>query len=277
MLTTQRVIHAATDISVKVNEFRAVNYTFAYTAGQYLYVGSEMPFNHLHFELASGGANAVASAASVALWWNTAWVAAVDVVDQTTDAAGGTKSLAQSGRITWTCNIDSGWSQAVKASDVTGLSAFNIYELYWARLAWVSSLTSTTALSYIGQKFAADTDLFGYYPDLNNTTMMGRFRSGKTDWNEQHFMAAERIARDLIARKLIFSRSQIFDCGRLLEAGVHKAAQLIYAGLGQGFAANFAAASKAYEAAMNSDNFRLSRSERLTESDKAHSTTFGTR
>lgn len=274
MLTTQRVIHAATDISVKVNDFRSLSHTFAYTQGQYLYVGSEMPFNHLWLEI--GTVNDVASVASVDLWWNTAWVPAVDLVDETKDT-GGTKSLGASGRITWSCNIEKGWSQALKASDVTGLSAFNIYELYWARFSWTETLKATTTLAYVGQKFASDTDLFGYYPDLNNTQMMARFRAAKVDWTEQHFMAADRISRDLAARKLLVSRSQIFDCGRLLEPACHKAAQLIYRGLGPSFKDNLAEASKSYDASMNSDYFRIAQGERLTECAKVHSTTFGTR
>ena len=277
MLTTQRVLHGTTDISAKVNDFRSGAYVFAYTSGQYLYVGSEMPFNHLWFQLTSGTLNAVAASVSVDLWWNLTWTPAVDVIDETVDAATGTKPLAVSGRVTWACDIEKGWQRELKSADVTGLSGTNIYNLYWARLSWSQTLTGTLSLDHVGQKFAGDTELYSFYPALNNSGLKTRFAAGKTTWDEQHFAAAEAIARELIGRRLIFSRSQIFDWSRLQVPAVHKAAQLIFAGCGAPMAADYAQASKAYEAAMNQDCFRVSHGEHLTDRDKRDSVTWGSR
>src|SRR4051812_15153423 len=96
MYLGQRVIDNATDISVKVNDWRALTHTFAYTSGNYLYVGSEVPFNNLYFDI--GTANAVTgTTVSAQIWWANSWNSAVDVIDETANANGA--SLAQSGRI----------------------------------------------------------------------------------------------------------------------------------------------------------------------------------
>lgn len=253
MLSCQRVLHASTDISAKVNDYRALNYTFAYTSGQYLYVGSEVPFNNLWFDLSSN-VNAAAAAASVDLWWSNAWTAAVDVFDETKV---GSASLGQSGRISWSPSLTSGWDREQDSADVTGLSGTAIYYFYWARFSWSASLTGTTELKYLGQKFAGDSELESFYPDLANSDLKTSFEAGKTTWDEQHFMAAEAIARDLIARKLIASRGAILDWARLTEAACHKAAEIVYRGLGVAYEPHRLGAARDYAKAMNGDFFRV--------------------
>ena len=229
MRLEQRVLHQTTDISEAVNDFRTGTYTFAYTTGQYLYVGSLLPFNHLFIEL--GTVNLVAATTTVEMWWNNAWVAAVDLYD-------GTAGLTASGRMQWNTNIDEGWSWERESADVTGLSSTKIYDMFWLRLSWSANLTGTTSFKYIGQKFSDDAALYSYYPDLNNQDLRDSFDpanpSGtKTTWNEQHYMATEMIKKDLIKRSIIKARAQILDPYLFKDAACHKVAEIAYQGFGR--------------------------------------------
>lgn len=274
MRTIQRVLHQTTDISQVVNDFRDGSYAFAYTAGQYLYVGGEVPFNQLWVEPLTF--NSVASVLSVSTWWARSWVPVVDLVDGTSPAG---KGLARAGRVQWALDRVKGWDVEEDSADVTGLSGTAIYWMYWLRMSWSATLSSSTKLAYVGQRFSSDLDLFGSYPDLNNADLMTSFAAGKTDWGEQAYMAAEAIARTLIGRKIILSRGQIFDDARLVEPSVHKTAELVYRGMGKAFEANRLAAAQDYAKAMNQDFFRVDRNGdgRLDAGDKRHSTSFLTR
>ncbi len=272
MRSIQRVLHQASDVSEAVNDFRTGAAAFAYTAGEYLYVGAEVPFNQLWIE--PGTANAAAAAVAVEVWWANAWVSVVDLVDGTRVSSA---PLAQAGRVQWALNISKGWDREQESARVTGLSGTNIYWMYWLRMSWSASLSAT--LKYVGQRFSADTDLYGYYPDLNNAALKTSFAAGKTDWVEQAYMSAEIIARDLIGRKIIMARGQIFDHARMLEPSVHKTAELIYRGLGQAFEPNRLAAARDYAASMNRDFFRVDANAdgHLEPRDKRMSTSYMTR
>jgi hypothetical protein len=277
MFSIQRVLHGTTDISQTINDFRTGAYTFAYQAGQYLYLGSEKPFNNLYFEV--GTANDQASVASVDIFWGVAWHAAVDVIDDT--AAAGA-SLAESGRISWSTDIFKGWDLIDRPAQYSALGVTaEIYWMYWARLKWSADLNASTTLKYLGQKFSDDTALFSYYPDLKSSDVMTAYGAGaaKSDWNEQAYMAAEIIIRELMAKKIILARGQIFDWTRFLEPSCHKVAELVYRGLGSAFDARREAAAKDYKAAMNRDFFRVDVDQdgQLSPRDKAYSQTFMTR
>lgn len=269
------MLHGTTDLSLAVNDYRAGEAAFAYASGDYLYIASEVPFNNLWFEM--GTVNALAATVSVEVFFGQTWYAAVDIVDQTLLSGA---SLGQSGRIAWTLNRLYGWDLIQDPNLYTGLGVtLPVYWMYWARLSWSASMTAETTLKYIGQKFSLDTDLTAYYPDLASSDLMAAFQSGKTDWKEQAFMAAEAIVRDLIGRKIIRSRGQIFDWSRLTLPSVHKVAELIYRGLGKAYEDNRAAAHKDYSDAMNRDFFRVDADldGHLDPCDKWRSQTFMTR
>lgn len=274
MRSTQRVLHGTSDISEIVNDFRTPAYTFAYTlGGDALYIGSEVPFNQIWIEPTAP--NAIAADVAVQVWWSNAWNAVVDIHDGT-KTLGGTKSLAQAGRIQWNLDRLKGWDVEEESDDVDGLSGTQIYGFYWLKLTWTATLTPSTSLKFIGQRFSRDTDLYGFYPDLNNSAMQESFAADKANWNEQAYMSADVIVRDLIARKIILARGQIFDHSRFLDASIHKTAELIYRAMGKPFAENRAEAAKSYAAAMNKDFFRIDRNAdgRLDPREKAESTTF---
>lgn len=254
MISAQRVLHQTTDLSILVNDFRAGAAAFAYQAGQYLYVGSEVPFTNLWIEPKPGAVNALASVASVDLWWGHQWVAAVDVLD-TTALAGA--SLAQAGRLMWQVDRFKGWDIENESRRIDGLSGTYIYDFYWARIAWSANLTPATELNYVGQKFCSDVEIVSYYPDLQNAALKQSFVSTKTTWDEQAYMASGAVVRDLVARNLIFSRGQIIDFSIFEEAACHKVAELVYGALGQAFEENRKSARRAYDEAMKRGSFRI--------------------
>jgi len=269
------VLHDATDLSLAVNDYRADEAAFAYADGDYLYIASEVPFNNLWFE--TGTVNAIATTVSVEVFFGQTWYDVVDIVDQTLLSGA---SLGQSGRISWTLNRLYGWDLVQDPNLYVGLGVtLPIYWMYWARLSWSASMTAETALKYIGQKFSGDSELTGAYPDLANANLKTLFQSGKTTWDEQSFMAAETIVRELVGRKIIRSRGQIFDWARLTEPSIHKTAEIIYRGLGSNHETRRQAAASDFSKAMNRDFFRVDADldGRLDPCDKWRSQTFMTR
>jgi hypothetical protein len=260
MLVNQRVIWkdntTLKDMSLELNNLSSGNYTVALNSAQdNIYIGSDLPFNHRHFIVNS--ANAVSSVVSVEIWDGSAWVDAVDVLDQTSvDGA----TLAQSGIISWATERTSGWSKEETTEDISDLSTLKIYDMYWVKLTFTASFTSTTSLSYIGHKFATDDDLGIYgYPELNSASMKAAYETGKLTWEEQHVAAAEQVVRYLRKKAVIQSRNQIFDWEQFNEAATHKLAELIYFSFGDDYEERRKAAENKYYAAMNLGIFQVDR------------------
>lgn len=234
MLTDQRIVFSdnssLTDISVNTGNFREGTSSFPYVAADdYLFIGSFLPFNHKHFDLSTP--NDSSSTVSIDIWDGNQWIAAVDIIDQT--ALSGA-SLGQNGIISWSSDIDdSSWNREEKSADVTGLSGTKIYNMYWARFSWSSDLNAGTVIDYVGHKFAKDSEMYDVYPELNNSVVLDSFESGKTDWEEQHYLAADHIIRDLKKDNAIVSADQILDFEIFKEAAIHCAAMKIFWGLGQ--------------------------------------------
>ena len=279
MITSQRVIFSdngtLTDISKFVNNYKSDTYTLPYVAGEdYIYVGSDLPFNHKYLDIST--ANDQAASVSVDIWWDDAWVAAVDIIDRT-DSSGTT--LASSDIIQWSTEINEGWRKEQESEDVTGLSGTNIYNFYWLRLSFSADLNASTALNYIGNLFANQDDLYSYYPDFNDSNMLTGYESGKSSWKEQLISASELVITDLKRRQIIKSRNQVLDWELFREPAMHQCAMIIYRAMGQGFNENFMIAKEAYDKAINIKNFNvdLDRNARLTWGEKNFSTGFFTR
>ena len=222
------------DISKQLNDVFANTVTFAYvTADDYLYIGSELPFNHRYFDVGSTP-NAVAATVSVSIWDGNAWNAAVDVIDETASAAGA--SLAQDGIIRWATDRYKTWCMEQSTEDIPALSTLKIYNKYWVRLSWSATLTAGTILNYIGHKFSDDTSLGAYYPDLVRSDIIGAYASGKTNWHEQHVLAAEEVVSNLEKRDHIWTPDQIMNPEVLERAAIHKCAAIIMRGFGNDYA-----------------------------------------
>lgn len=242
----QRVLYNSIDISPKVNDFRAGVQNFAYLSGGYLYIGSVAPFNSLFLEF--GTLNTTASTPSIDVWWGNSWASTVDVIDET-------NSMRATGMITWNTDRLKGWDVEQTSEDVTGISAFKIYWRYWARISWSADFSIGTTMKYIGQKFSSDEILSSFYPDLSLADIKTGFQAGKTTWDEQHFMAAEHIVRDLKKSGIIKSRSQLLDWKLFQDAACHKVAEIVYQAFGQPFADQLVRARGQYLEALNVKNF----------------------
>lgn len=252
MLVNNRIIHSDNgtlrDLSINLNDLYAGNGALGIVAAEdKLYIGSDMPFNHRYFCVAT--ANDQASVASVEIWDGNQWRAAVDVLDQTKDANG--RSLAQTGILSWSVDKDYGWGFEETTEDIPALATLKIYNMYWVRISWSADLKATTAVSYVGHKFANDSQLEGYYPDLNRTAVKTAFKAGKTTWDDQHVLAAEEIIRDLRKKKVILSRNQILDFESFNDAAIHKCAEIIMRALGEDYADERASAIEDYNEALD--------------------------
>ena len=191
-----------------------------------------------------------------------------------------TNGLKNDGRIQWNTDLNKGWDIEQYSKDVTGLpSTSAIYNMYWARLSWDVSLLNTTTISYIGQKFSDDSQLYSFYPDLNNATVMTSFAAGKTDWQEQHYMAAEHIVRDLKKNGIIITRGQIMDYAMLTDASCHKVAEIVYQAFGEPYFEQLKQARASYKEASQVKFFNIDRNGngRLEKCERAMSTSFATR
>lgn len=251
MLINQRIIWkddtTENDLSVNLNNFRSNSETIALVADEdAIYIASDLPFNHRWIEVETE--NDQAAAPTVAIWFSNEWVSAVDIIDQT---ASSDVTLAQSGILQWRTDRQKGWDRELDSEDVSGVSKVGIYDMYWIRLGFSADLAASTAIKYIGHKFATDAVLYTFYPDLNSSNIMTAFASGKTDWKDQHFMAAEDIIQDLRKADIIRGASQILDYEIFEEVAVHKCAEIIYRGMGRAYEADRAKARKEYNESFN--------------------------
>ena len=192
----------------------------------YLYIGTSLPFNHRWFEIET--ANAVASVPKVEIYFANAWKEAVDILDRT--ESGGV-SFAGSENLEFTPNKDKGWDTEQDSTDITELENAPItYNKYWMRISFSANVSFT--LKYVGQKYSNDADLYRKYPVFRSTTLKNSWESGKADWEEQHFEAADALITDLIRRRIIWDRNQVLDIALLQEPAVQMCATIIFRGLG---------------------------------------------
>lgn len=238
------------DLGNELNNYHANESTFSFVALQdYLYIGSNLPFNHLKVNMGTT-VNVETSAMTIHVWDGTEWDGVAEVNDET-DVSGAT--LAQSGFVTFVPDKNNGWAMddTVKADgtteEITGLGNVKIYDKYWLRISFSADLTAAVNLSWIGQIFSDDNDLKDEFPDFLLTDMLTAFETGKTDWNNQHYAAAKIIVKDLIAKKVIKSGDQILCKEDLYLASVQKVAQIIYNNLGDDYTDQYKAAEKEYK------------------------------
>lgn len=225
----QRVLKTdLTDVSALVNQFRSGTTALNSTI---LYIGAELPFNHKYFDISTANATSK-TLSSVSIWTGSAWT---DVVDLNDGTASGGISLAQSGTISWSRDImRAGWGCHQDSNTIPALAGTRIFNLYWSRFTW-SNASGSGVCRYIGERFSNDDDLFDFYPDLRSTTLMAAFETGKTDWKDQSLAAADAIIQHMRRNRIIVRREQIMDGSLYNEASIHKTAQLIFNGLGNGY------------------------------------------
>ncbi len=233
------------DLSPELNNVFSLTKTLALVAAQdKIYIGSDLPFNHRYFMVST--ANDQASVITVKNWNGSEWVATVDLVDQTLDS-GGTKTLGQSGILSWVTDRNKTWGLEETTENIDELATLKIYNMYWVQLTFSGNLGASTALKYVGHKFSNDIDLGGQYPDLLRSNVLDAFLTGKTTWDEQHVLAAEEVIRDLRKKQIIISRNQVFGWEEFTDAAKHKVAELVYSAFGKDYEERRETAREYYE------------------------------
>jgi hypothetical protein len=251
MLSSNRVIWndggTLKDLSTILNNYLSESKVVDYASGDYIYVGSDVPFNHRYIRLAE--VNDQAADVTVEIWDGNSWEPAVDVIDYT--EVGGVP-LAQSGILQWTTDKNKSWARETSTEDMTGsgLTGIKIYNMYWARISYSATLDSATELKYVGHKFSKDEDLASYYPDLNRSNVKTAFAAGKVDWDDQHIAAAEELFNDLRKQRELWAKGQIFQWEPFTVACAHKVAQIVYNSFGEEYEGRRDKAGDDYGAAL---------------------------
>lgn len=242
------------DYTTELGDFRSGSATLPVVAAEdSIYVGSFLPFNHFFIELQT--ANDVSSTMTISNWWASGWVTCFDIIDGT-KASG--KTLSQSGVVQWSIDNFKGWDLWSRNDSTNiGIQSLNIFDRYWIKITFSADLKATTAVKYIGQKFSNDSALYGFYPDLNNSALKSAFAVGKTDWNEQHYQAANEISDYLNSTNVILTKDQILDVSLFEKASIHKTAEIIYFALGKDYSAHTEKARSKFKEAMNIKSFHV--------------------
>jgi len=244
-----------TELSVDLADFTSTGTSVALTSSQELFIGSLLPFNHRYFKISASNSNA--SVLSIAMWDGDDFKDSAGTLDQTSVSG---VSFAQSGIISWEKDKDEGWAREdTDDMDGSGLETLKIYGLYWAKITVSADFSGGTAIDYVGWKFSKDADLEVKYPDLNTSDVKAQFKSGKTDWDDQHFAAADHIIRVLqLARAEDFiTPNQILRWEHFLEAAVHWVARIIYNSHGKDGIENRDSASDDFDEAMKIVNIHI--------------------
>lgn len=241
-----------TDITVQVNQWNnGQTVEINMVSGDYIYISSFLPFNHKFIDFAAASEDAVAPLIEICAG-RAEWNPVADQLDYTL-------GFTQSGILQFTPQYDEkGWGIIGKSTtEVDALAnAPVVYHSYWMRFSFPSAISFE--LKYIGQKFSSDVDLFEEYPMLRKTTLMSGWQVGKTDWNDQHLLAANYISKEMVQRGLIFTNNQILDIATLRNPSVHKAAWIIYSGLGaKNYEAEIKNSSQNFETAMTQKIFQV--------------------
>jgi len=243
------------DITKDVNRWHEGSQTITLDANDAIYVGSFLPFSNMYFEVSVSNPD---PADLIFEYWDGAtWRATVDQIDFTM-ASGAT--LSNSGMVHIFPDDQYTWSYVERTTDVADLTEFamgpEIYKKYWTRIR--SSAVITFGLSYIGTLLCSEDELLAEYPQFDSVSLKSSWESGKTDWLEQRVIASEYIVQDLKTRSLISDRTQIIETSIYKPGAVHKAAEIIFNGLGaRNYAAEIAVAKDRYKDAMALNHFEI--------------------
>jgi hypothetical protein len=211
-----------------------------------IYIGADFPFNHFYLKM---GLNTnVISATMKVEYYGNGWNEVVEMVDET-------NALSNSGFVKFTPNKNSAWN-LVSDSQEIGITNIS-YNKYWTRITFNEELTSDIDISYIGNKFSDDEDLFSEFPVFNDSNFMKAFQLGKADWEEQTIRASDIIIEELIKKRVIVSSNQILDISRFRSASISKTAEIIFSSFGNDYIEQKDAARKEYLSRLDMSSFSV--------------------
>jgi hypothetical protein len=219
-----RIFHDDLEITKELIRLNGVHVKINYAVGDFIYIASDLPFNHFFLKIHPPKNNI--SANMKVEYYGSKWDEVVDLKDET-------NALFNDGFVEFTPNKNASWSMVSSSVDF-GLTKV-VYDKYWIRISFDATLKANCELSFLGNKFSDDIDLFHEYPIFNNTDFLTAFEAGKVDWEVQHVKAAEVIISDLIKRRVIIAPEQILDRRKFIGASVCKVAEIIYSAFGNDY------------------------------------------
>lgn len=243
------------EISEITNHIKRVDseyFTMDYISGDYIYLLSDLPFNHFYLSLGET-VNAVSSSMKVEYYSSNGWVEVVNLNDLT-------GSLGASGHIDFTPDRQVSWimrSTNDSSDKIEGLEGISVYDVYAVRVSFSDDLTEGVELNYIGHNFSDDIDLFSEFPIFNDSDFLTAFKSGKTSWEEQSIKAADIIIKDLKAKNVIMGAGQILDRSLFTNASIQKTAELIFSSFGSDYLNQKIEARKEYSQRMDMKIFKV--------------------
>jgi hypothetical protein len=240
------------DVSID-NQDDSANVTANLTSSQYFYVAQKMPFTNLFVHIAT--ANSVTSSLGIEYWNGSEWIAAVDVLDAT-KVSGAT--LGRSGIIQWSNAKDEGWAKVGCTEDngsPTELSSLTIFDCYWVRIKPTVSLHASTSLKEITYAFTNTQELSNF--DIEISTYLASFETGKTDWVKEIITASKLVVTDFRRKGLIVHPGQIVDMTDVSFPCALRTLMLIYSNLGPSYKEKIAAMQVEYDKVMNIARFTL--------------------
>lgn len=237
------------EFSDKVKKFSPDVTSVEMLSGDYLYIASDFPFNHVYFNFADT-VNTIPTGMNIDYFSTNDWVPVVNKID-------GTESFTKSGFVEFTPNKDNSWdreSTNYGGDLIQDLSTITVYDMYWCRISFDQDL-ELFDFNWIGNLFSDDNDLFSEYPIFADQTFLTAFAAGKIDWKEQHVKASELIIQELKRKNIIFGSEQILDRYVLMPASVAKTAEIIYNAFGRDYNDSRDNARKEYDKRMDLSRF----------------------
>ena len=226
------------DQTTQLNNYFQGDATLSVGGGKYLYLASQTPLITRYVGLAAEAATAATLSVEYYAGKTQGWVSAAYLRDET-------DGLSASGSFVIQPNKDTPWVVIDDTSDVTELSSFTIYGMYWCRLSL--SVETSVDFNWLGYKFCSTTDINAQYPSLNKTRVYEAFGAGKTNWEDESVLASELVSQDLKRYYTLDSLSQIASLDVYKHACIHRAAMLIWSGLGDVGVDNAERAFNAYQ------------------------------
>lgn len=200
-------------------------------AQDHIYMGLDHPINSFYLHLSSADAT-ILDKIQVEYWTNDGWTSVVDAVVAEGD-------VANSGWVDFTPNKNNTWKKESSndgSQQVTGITDVVIYDKYWLRLSFSSSVQpDSPVMSYLGPKLCGDESFATEYPDLVRSDFKSAYSSGRTDWADIHVRATNIIFEDLKRKGVIYHPGQILRRKEWIYACISKSAQIIYAAMGDDY------------------------------------------
>lgn len=252
------------DCTIAVSSTRNSQIDLDYKAGDFIYIGTRLPLNNLHFALKNYNTNELI--ATVEYYSHNGWQKCVETLDET-------KGFTKNGFIQLTPKKGVGWKMA-DTEDITELNSVEIYDRYWLRISFNGDFSTEEIpnLFWIGNQFSNDDDLRPLYPDLVSKKMYDAY-SNTDSWLDQNIAAGEAIVSDLIRLSIIKDGAQILDWTELRIASIHKTAEIIYNFCGDDFIDQSKAALIAYNKEMDKPFFKVDTNNNAREEVDERSTT----